>query len=512
MLQDNYTTLKDIKQTENIQPFSSVLSHNSGIYPAVPGESININDAEGVGYAPIVRQVPQISNLQPVPTERERQKIVKKNYPLIIPAVGEKCDESQNVVLGAYRCNDCHKVEVKVAHCEEWECRVCGSRKVRRQSKDIVRRMYAFKKVLGTSANPRHIVISSLKWADMDLTQITTSINHLFERYLKDISGVYVIHPFRIRGWDNIQSAGSKARFWSDANIKRRLREYRGDKAVEVNSDKPIDENISSGGFWEMVKDDVLELGDWRKYCYVSPHVHIIGWGKMPKADEFHARTHGAYIYKMIDTKGIGRSFEFTQNSNNFDFSSEILRTLNYLGSHAAIRSNDDLIEVKGQGKRKHANRIFRPFGLCSTKAFVLDSIDGQKFVMDGDIVRYDIVCPECSSKNLDETFRFNKTHFIEADKDKPFDEDYNPLDFEGDVITDLIAPLRYWEWKWYKYRFNHVYAGEVERFAESLPKPKPYTKRETKNKGGLLNRIAIILEPLDRLALNNTADGVSVE
>lgn len=522
-MQINNTTPNLIKETEKIPEFPPFLSYNS-ISPAIPGDNINNNSAEGGGYAPIVRQLTHNTIEKSLPTQRERQKIVEKNYPLVIPGIGERCKQSETV-LGAYRCNDCHKVELKVSHCEGWGCRVCGSRKVRRQSKEIVKRLYAFKHELGTSANPRHFVISNNKWADMDLSQISKSMNNLFARHLKGVSGVYVIHPFRVRGWDNVKAAGSKARFYSDANIKRRLREYRGDKKIEVDEGHTAEENLSTNGFWDMIKDDVLRLGSWRKYCYVSPHVHVIAWGYLPNSEEFYKQTGGeknGYIYKMIDTKGIGRSFDFVQNSNTFDFSSEVLRTLNYLGSHAAIRDDTSLIEVEGQAKRKHANRLFRPFGLCSTKSFSLELYEGHKVILNnnsdecslnGHSVIIPIKCPDCAGADLVETNRFNKSHYYEADNKNPFDDDYNPLNCEGGIIFELIKPLKYFEWNWYRYKFKETYLGDIKRFSSKLPKPKPYNLPANFDKMGKLEKsVYLNISEYERANINNSSEGVMIE
>lgn len=473
-------TLKDIKDTDNTTVSSVLTSVNQ------PDDEFRYS--EGAGYPAIVRQVTLSQWEQPK---------VPQNFPILIPGTKkEQCEQSKKVI-GATRCNDCHTIELKVEHCESWNCPVCGQRKVRRQAKNIVERLNGFKQVVNTSSNPRHIVVSSDRWLGMTLEQISKSVNNLFARYLRDLAGVYVIHMFRVRGWDDVKSAGTHQRFNSHDNIKQRLRDYR-----KLNKDSPAD-------FWGMVKADVLGLGDWRDYLYVSPHIHILGWGYLPNSKTLYEETGGAnggFIYKTKEKEG--RSFDFYQSDNSFEFTSDILRTLNYLGSHAAI---------KQIGNKRRSNRIFRPFGFCSVyklkETMDVDLMKNKevRLVEDGNKILLEKLCPTCDSRNCVETRLRDIRSYCHA---AGFDENYNPVDSEGEIMKELVSHIHMFEWVWYSYHFaNYDIREEALRFAQKLPK-----RRRGNIDGlpagivGLEKRIMSLLADYDRWVDRNNNAGLVVE
>lgn len=448
----------------------------------------------GSGYPAIVREITS--------TQWEQKKVNEK-YPVIIAGTDDNpCEESQHVI-GASRCNDCKTIEVKVEHCESWNCPVCGARKVRRQAKNIVNRLNGFKSAVKTTANPRHIIISSHRWDDMTLSQMTKSVNNLFNAHLRELAGVYVIHMFRIRGWDDIRSAGGVARFNGSDNIKKRLRDFREQAGKNKEINCPSD-------FWGMIKADVLGLGGWREYVYVSPHIHLLCWGKLPNSKKFYEETGGkagnGFIYKTKERQG--RSFDFYQSSGSFDFTSDILKTLYYLGGHAAILNLDN---------ERHANRIFRAFGYCS--GYKLKETLDQDYKNDREIKRVidhiilDKHCPTCDSSNCVDT-RIRDRH--NYNKASGMDEDYNPIDEEGNIVKELITPIRKFEWKWYHYHFaGYDVREQALKFAETLPKKKAIisdiVSPEFANKGRLERLVLIGLKGYDKWLENNTNNSLEV-
>lgn len=478
----------NIKLILNCFKSDTLLSHNSD----------DISPGTISGYPAIVREV-TLSQWE----QQNRQEKVKENYPVIIPATGLKpCEESQNVI-GASRCNDCKTIELKIDHCESWNCPICGMRKVRRQAKNIVNRLNGFKTAIGTTANPRHIVVSSHRWDNMTLEQITKNVNNLFQRYLKELSGVYVIHMFRIRGWDNVKAAGSLTKFQSADNIKRRLREYR--EMAGKNKD-----NICPSDFWSMIKKDVLGLGGWREYIYVSPHIHIIGWGYLPNSKRLYEETggvSGGFIYKTKEKEG--RSFDFYQSSGSFDFTSDILKTLYYLGGHGAIISLDN---------ERHANRIFRAFGFCSVhklKQTLMQDYKNDreiKRVLENGHIMIEKHCPTCDSLNCVDTKIRDKHNYCKA---YGFDENYNPLDCEGNIIKELILPIHKFEWRWYHYQFvGYDVREKALKFAERLPHKTviPDNFNSGFSNIGRLERLVLFnLKDFDKWKENNTNNSLGV-
>lgn len=479
----------DIKVSQTNRDIDSFIAHNFQDESLQRGDNFDCS-----GYPAIVRQ------FTPSQWERHSQPKISDTYPIFIPGIGrEQCEDSKNVI-GAARCGDCGTVEIRVEHCESWECPVCGQRKVRRQARNIVQRLNGFKEAVETKANPRHIVLSSERFKGMSLTQITKSMNNLFARHLREFSGVYVIHPFRIRGWDDAKRCGA-ALYGSDENIKRRLREYR-EKAKRDNICCP-------GDFWTMVKQDVLGLGSWREYVYESPHIHILGWGYLPNSKKFYEETGGAekcgFVYKTKEREG--RSFDFYQGEDTFGFTSDILRTLNYLGSHAAIMDTD--------GEERHANRIFRPFGFCSVRKLRVvekECDEGEKKrnrVLD--IVIKEVHCPACNSLNC-QTTRLMYGYY-KADK---FDEGYNPIDEEGRIVGELIEPLHEFKWRWYEYQFvGFGVREEALSFAyRRLPRRSVRESAGASNSFGLnlSDRIERLMAEYDKWSDNNSDDGVIID
>ena len=102
----------------------------------------------------------------------------------------------------------------------------------------------------------------------------------IFSKHIKThfpdlIAGEIVFHPFRIR-----------------EEIRLRLIDYCKQKQIDEPS-------YSSGGFWKLARDDVLDLGSFDAYRVFSPHAHVICFGRFPNAKEYHEQT-GGWVYKNI--------------------------------------------------------------------------------------------------------------------------------------------------------------------------------------------------------------------
>lgn len=125
---------------------------------------------------------------------------------------------------------------------------------------------------------------------------------------------VQVFHPFRIK----------KA-------LQTRL-SYACRAASHMNEDD------REKKFWQLVREDVLYLGDWREYVEWSPHFHYIGFGRLPeqrtpeqKAE--WAKVLAGWVFRWIRHVDAERTF------NGQDIEDPIAELAVYLLSHAGYLS-----------------------------------------------------------------------------------------------------------------------------------------------------------------------------
>ena len=347
-------------------------------------------------------------------------------YPVTIPGIegqpgryvprtiaGEKLQVSCGTVAGFTRCRDCGAAQSKIVHCGNIHCPTCSGYRIRREVRAVVQRLHGYKRATDNQTNPRHVVISLDSWyndstrenvrTDLTPEKVIKSFTNQLSRRLKFLNGYYVLHWFRVN--DLVKDAFK--------NTKK--------------------ENKFPGGLWENIKRDFLGLGCFEKYVKVAPHIHFVGYGRFPKADKFHAET--GIFYKTKSQ----RSFDFERCESGFGFTSQIIRTLSYLGSHAAIPHIDG---VWGDTTKRRAV-IFRACGRVSVKN--LRETDELDYV-----VTRDISCFRCDSYNIETGAYKLKIDSGYADN---FPDDVSPVEID---LKDS-EPFK-WSWK----RF--VFAGEEEK------------------------------------------------
>ena len=288
------------------------------------------------------------------------QPCVRDDYPVSIPGVGDDCGKDEFV--GFKRCTDCNTVDYYYTHCSSIRCPShfrAGA--MNKAVENALQRIHGYSDLKGYGWKfredvktgevcldengelekiwcgylPNHVVFSPVVWRSPDILPAkchadikkwwnykgTTKDNPGY--FLRGLDGVYALHMFRIRGWDKraYQSGEVPAVLYkSEENIKRRLRQYK--------VDNPDDHR----GLWDLVRANVLGLKSWRAYCYVSPHIHFVGYGYIrPKADEFQRR------YGIVYVNLHHRSYEWTPCEHSHGWTNEVKSTLSYIASHATV-------------------------------------------------------------------------------------------------------------------------------------------------------------------------------
>ena len=268
------------------------------------------------------------------------------HYNVVIPGLGqEKVKEKCGALLGFTVCRNCGKLSTYVDHCESVYCPVCSSRVMRRSVKNATQRLHGYMRLNDIRVNPRHYVVSGKGWDNMTYKQVVDSWHNIRKRHLPMLSGVAVFHPYRIRD-----------------EVKGRLREL-GDSGYH--------------GFWDAVKADALGLGDFFEYVVWSPHYHVLGWGKLPRSDWLYIKT--GIVYKTKST----RSFEFVPVADGFGYTSDVMRTLSYLVTHAGVNTE----------QKQHV--LISGIGACSKNR--LKETEYADYT-----VKKDIFCPVCQSYDLE--------------------------------------------------------------------------------------------------------------
>jgi hypothetical protein len=142
--------------------------------------------------------------------------------------------------------------------------------------------------------------------------------------------GVVFYHPYRIRD-----------------DVERSLRVYMRERGLSPDGD-----GYEDGGYWALVRADVLNLGSRDAYIHFSPHYHVLGSGGLPPSDVFHANT--SWVYVQLGERHL-RMFPDEKTGIIRD---EISVTAKYLLSHAGVEKTE-----KGTFKNSYWY-----FGYCSHK------------------------------------------------------------------------------------------------------------------------------------------------
>lgn len=290
------------------------------------------------------------------------------------------------------RCVDCGFFQVWRNHCQNLDCSMCFAAEVNRSAVLAMQRLHGYQALTG-SADPRHVVLSFPPgYSPSSLKQIQKKFKNFQHEYFSGISGVYVVHMFRVR--------------------------------PDVQEEIRACENRSKFGIWEDVHSDLLELGDWKAYVYISPHIHMVCFGRLPNAAELYERT--GCVYKNIGP----RSFEFRMQTRGFGYTNEVMRTLAYQGTHALIDGND----------KQH--RLFSSFGKCSPYYM-------RKIGKEEKPVVLPLRCSACGSANIERTEL--------------------TLQYDGTVVEGKVQKEKPWRFVWDCFQFAEHHADESSLFTQKI-------------------------------------------
>lgn len=351
----------------------------------------------------------------------------------MIPGEGDVKDTLCGTVKGYQKCPECGYKTEMLHNCGRVQCPKCYTHWVSKSAKRISQRVHGFAETLRQYPNSgdciivttqvltptrlhtaskrcAHLILSPpqniLKETD-DLKRCYDLATKELKKNFPDIIGAEIIfHPYRIR-----------------EEIKTQLRAYR------ITHQKYEE---SSNGFWQMVHDDVLNLGSVKPYVLFSPHYHLLAFGYFPKADEYHKKS-GGWIYK--NKRSV--SLEIKTNPDG-TFDDAVAQVAKYLLTHVGV-------ELTEEGR---ACKTHRTYKLMTSR--YLHKQPGYSF----DQINY-VLCPNCLEKG-------------EAHELILTDEEENPL------------PSKYYDFDTYQMIENpnepaHVRAKlQIPNYSLENPKPKP--------------------------------------
>lgn len=130
-----------------------------------------------------------------------------------------------------------------------------------------------------------------------------------------------------IRSWEDVKRLRRKAK-----RLLRRLGVWGGVLIFHAYRIKPhLKELLKLLGrpYWELIREDVLRLGGWERYVYLSPHFHVVGYGAFPlrmKSSEFFEK-FGGWVYKF---------------KAHLSTEEDLERVVSYLLSHATFEGRND--------------------------------------------------------------------------------------------------------------------------------------------------------------------------
>lgn len=205
-----------------------------------------------------------------------------------IPGTTLKKDENCGTILKWVCCSrdPTHWKRPLVEHCDRVECPECWTYWGTKQSKRLADKLRgyvadAWEHLEGyqwhkkNSQNLRHWAFSppqDMITPEMSYDKIK-DIGKKFVLFSGVTGGVLVFHPFRIR---------------KEMHLKLIMHQ----KLLKFSEEE------KEKKFWQCARDDVLGLGDWREYCYWSPHYHVIGFGYVENSRELQSRT--GWVYNFI--------------------------------------------------------------------------------------------------------------------------------------------------------------------------------------------------------------------
>ncbi len=295
---------------------------------------------------------------------------------MMIPGEGTAYESCTDIV-GWRKCPSCGYAEPMHQNCSRVTCPVCFGNWVSKAASRVSKRIHGFshtalhvsesivyctvqtiypKRLQKVGSNCRHLVISPKSGViteDMPLSKVfDISVKHLKKHFPGVLAGEIFFHPFRLREY-----------------VRYQLIDYCKEKQIEEPS-------YSSGGFWKLAREDVLNLGSLDAYRVFSPHWHMLCFGYFPNAKDYNDSTDG-WVYKNVRSVNL----EITKREDG-THNDDVEAVASYLLTHCGIELNDAGKAVKTR----------RTYGLMTPRYF--RRLDGYSFVLESFRL-----CPECQTE-----------------------------------------------------------------------------------------------------------------
>ena len=202
-------------------------------------------------------------------------------YHFVLPGLG-KTYEDCGKVFKIWLCEKCGFKQPIKNSCDRPVCPECWKSWASKETKRVIERIGGFKEsykaVKGRRVgNPQHVILSPSQEEAIRLIQEEGGVEKLRKKAISIVrsagirGGLLIFHPYRIH-----------------FKYHAALRE------ISKRDNK---------GFWDLVRGDSLGLGGWGKYVYLSPHFHIIGFGRGVSGDKVYDKTGWVYKFKRHISK-----------------------------------------------------------------------------------------------------------------------------------------------------------------------------------------------------------------
>lgn len=278
-----------------------------------------------------------------------------------IPGTTKIKDQNCGIVIRWVACSHdpTHWKQPMVEHCDRVECPECWTYWGIKQAKRMAGRLRGYiadaqEHLIGydwhktNAQNLRHWVFSPPSGVLVP-TQDYDTIKVIGKKFVLAhgvTGGVLVFHPWRIR----------------EEVVPLLVHKLQTHKLSDEDKEKK---------FWQAAREDILGIGNWRQYCYWSPHYHVIGFGYVQDARQLHSET--GWVYKHIRNVRV----QVQRKPDGLD--DQIAALCFYVISHAAYQ---------------WTKKIPAWFGCCTPRNLkkmgdpVPSEFDGMK-----------LVCPKCAAR-----------------------------------------------------------------------------------------------------------------
>ena len=226
------------------------------------------------------------------------------DHPYLIPGLGHVVSDKCGTVRHICACPEDDFVTLHFYRCHNYTCPKCYHSAANQAAERVEDRVLGLGSVFRLNGiktgYPKHIIISPPYGEFHEGDDISFWRKKIYKIALSFgvMGGSVVFHPYRIKN-----------------EIKDELSLFVG--------------NGDSGGYWELIHENVLGLESWRDYVIWSPHFHVVGF--MPKIQIKSNKLYeeSGFVYKVV------------KYDNKFKIPNGKIKVIvNYLLTHHAYDEN----------------------------------------------------------------------------------------------------------------------------------------------------------------------------